>query len=76
MEDLEGFDYLLLRCLGTVCHNRRCTLEEFSQKMDASTRRGRSWLARLKRLGLVTKENNTYYPTKEGWEILAENSNV
>lgn len=61
-------DRMILRKLGSLCHNRRTTTKELGDAMDASTRRARSWLQRLVAINLVEKNGRTYFPTTDGWE--------
>lgn len=75
-EELDGHFLIVLRKLGTLCHNRRCTAAELGEAMDAHPRRAREWLDHLQALGLVEREGAlgafTFYPSPEGWKTLEE----
>lgn len=72
MDDLEinPHDKIVLRKLGTLCHNRRCTTRDLGDAMDACTRRAKLWLKSLVDDGFVEKTGRTYFPTEEGWKVI------
>lgn len=74
--ELTPFHLLVLRKLGTLCHNRRTTTKELGEAMDASTARAAGWLRELTELGLVEREGVqpafSFFPTPEGWQEIEQ----
>lgn len=69
--DLSRTAERILRAMGTICHNRRCTSHDIAQHTNRHASTLGAGLLELMREELIERDDaKTFFPTPKGWALL------